>query len=306
MIKLYTLQQQQKQQLLCFFFLLISITFSTASSSSSPPSLHNIHPQHPEPEPNIDWDTFGFGLNNVRTNFMWLNQIHRLSGNDFENYSTSSQKCILPLAPLSLHPSCTVLNYGQSLFEGLKAFRRPDNTIALFRPDQNALQMYNGAECLLLPPVPVSTFIKAADAVTRNNTNWIPPHGSSALYLCLLLFGSGDGLGVKASNEAIFCIYCSPVGNYFKGGLKAIKLQAVKGYSRAAPGGSGSVKAGGNYAPAFLVQKKVWERGYDEALFLDVVRYVKQKPKKKQSMLLQQTLALKKHSHTYILMKVSF
>ena len=210
--------------------------------------------QHAPADLSVDWESFGFSLNGLRTDSMWLDKADALS--DHPSYSSSGY-CVVPNGLLQLDPACTVLNYGQALFEGLKAFRRADGTIALFRQEQNALRMRKGAERLLMPPVPIDTFVQAADAVVRANARWVPPLGKGALYLRPLLFGSGADLGVKPSSECTFCGYCSPVGNYFKGGLKAISLQAVKGYSRAAPGGSGGVKASGNYAPAFLVQREV-------------------------------------------------
>lgn len=225
--------------------------------------------EHVSADPSIDWDSFSFSLNGVKTDSMWVDRV--VVDEDETVYSDAVDKCLAPLGPLSLSPTCTVLNYGQSLFEGMKAFRRADGSIALFRPERNALRMKQGAERMCLPPVPVEVFVRAADSVVRANTKWVPPLGKGALYLRPLLFGSGEDLGVKPSHESTFCIYCSPVGNYFKGGLKAISLQAVRGFSRAAPGGSGGVKAGGNYAPAFLVQRQVKKRGYDEALFLDAV-----------------------------------
>ena len=158
-------------------------------------------------------------------------------------FNRHDSSCLVENGKLQLDPACTALNYGQALFEGMKAFRRADGTIALFRPERNAMRMMNGAERLLMPPVPIDTFVKAAEAVVRANAKWVPPHGKGALYLRPLLFGSGAGLGVAPSSECTFCIYCSPVGNYFKAGLKPIRLQAVKGYSRAAPGGSGGIKA---------------------------------------------------------------
>jgi branched-chain amino acid aminotransferase len=176
------------------------------------------------------------------------------------------------LGYLQISPTATVLNYGQALFEGMKAFRRVDGSIAMFRPERNALRMQQGARRFLLPPVPTDIFVQAADAVVRANARWVPPFGKGALYLRPLLMGTGEDLGVKPSWESTFCIYCSPVGNYFKGGLKAIRLQAVKGFSRAAVGGAGAVKASGNYAPAFMVQRQVRERGYDEVLCLDAAR----------------------------------
>ena len=230
--------------------------------------------QHADADPSVDWASFGFGLNGVRTDYMWLDQVSvdtvaSTKDND-ATYSASTEQCLVPLGPLPLHPSATVLNYGQSLFEGLKAVRRQcDGSIVLFRPHRNAKRMQAGAKRFFMPPVSEDTFVAAADAVVRANAKWVPPVGQGALYLRPLLMGTGEGLGVKPSTEVTFCIYCSPVGNYFKGNLKAIRLQAVKGFSRAAAGGSGGIKAAGNYAPAFQVQKQVRERGYDEVLCLD-------------------------------------
>ena len=226
--------------------------------------------EHPAPEADVDWDSFGFGLNGVRTDKMWVNTVS-VDDDGNANYSNSCEDCLSAMGTLQLSPTSTVLNYGQSLFEGTKAFRRMDGSIAMFRPDRNAARMQQGASRFLMPSVPTDVFVQAAAAVVRANAKWVPPFGKGALYLRPLLMGTGEGLGVKPSSECTFCIYCSPVGNYFKGGLKAIRLQAVRGFSRAAPGGSGAVKASGNYASAFLVQKQVKARGYDDALCLDAV-----------------------------------
>jgi branched-chain amino acid aminotransferase len=226
--------------------------------------------QHVAADPSIDWDSFSFSLNGVRTDSMWLNRVTVENGQ--ASYSSSTDDCVTDLGYLQISPTATVLNYGQALFEGMKAFRRVDGSIAMFRPDRNAQRMQQGAQRFLLPPVPTDTFVQAADAVVRANARWVPPFGKGALYLRPLLMGTGEDLGVKPSWESSFCIYCSPVGNYFKGGLKAIRLQAVKGFSRAAVGGAGAVKASGNYAPTFMVQQQVRERGYDEILCLDAAR----------------------------------
>ena len=220
---------------------------------------------HADPVPGIDWDSFGFSLNDVETDKMWVSRAQASDG----IYST--EDALQPMGPIPMSPAATVLNYGQALFEGLKAFRRADGTVALFRPQRNALRMQAGAERFFLPPVSTELFVQAAEEVVRANGRWIPPQGKGALYLRPLLMGTGAGLGVKPSTEATFCIFGSPVGNYFKGDLQAIRLQAVRGYSRAAPGGSGAIKASGNYAPAFSAQKAVRARGYDEILCLDAV-----------------------------------
>jgi branched-chain amino acid aminotransferase len=211
---------------------------------------------HADPDPSLDWDTFTFSLNNVATDVMWFDRVAYnpySNGDNEKSYSSCINDCLVPLGPIPLHPASTILNYGQGLFEGMKAFRRSNGSIVLFRPDMNGQRMHDGAERLCLPPVPVSVFVSAADAVVRGNARWVPPTGKGALYLRPLLFGSGAALGVAPSPEATFAIYCSPVGNYFAATsaatLKAIRLLAVRGYCRAAPGGSGGVKAAGNYAP---------------------------------------------------------
>mmetsp|Transcript_15513 Transcript_15513/g.22797 ORF Transcript_15513/g.22797 Transcript_15513/m.22797 type:complete len:405 (-) Transcript_15513:277-1491(-) len=241
---------------------LLLVLLATATAADS----------HAPPDPSLNWDSFGFGLNGVQTEFMWLDKVDATK-DDGEPYSDD---CLTPLGPLELHPASTILNYGQGLFEGLKAFRRSkDNNdndeIVLFRPDCNAERMAKGANRFLMPPVPTPTFLRAAKAVVRANAKFVPPFGKGALYLRPILFGSGHDLGVKPSHEVTFCIYGSPVGNYFKGELQAIQLLAVQGYSRAAPGGSGGIKAGGNYAPAFQLQRRVKQMGYDEVLCVDAL-----------------------------------
>lgn len=250
---------------------MFSLVFSFALCAATTTTLAATIPiEHAGPQANIDWDSFGFGLNGVRTDSMWVNTV-TLDEEGHADYSKACEDCLSPMGTLALSPTATVFNYGQALFEGMKAFRRMDGSIVMFRPDRNAARMQQGASRFLMPPVPTDTFIEAADAVVRANARWVPPFGKGALYLRPLLMGTGEDLGVKPSSQTTFCIYCSPVGNYFKGGLKAIRLQAVRGFSRAAPGGSGAVKASGNYAPAFLVQKQVKQSGYDEILCLDAV-----------------------------------
>lgn len=235
--------------------------FAASSSSPSPPS-------HAPPN-SVDWESFGFGLNGVQTEHMWLDTKKVDLDDPTSPFSASADDCLRPFGPIELYPTSTVLNYGQSLFEGLKAFRREDGTIVMFRPDMNARRMASGARRFLLPAVDLETFVAAAEEVVRANAHWVPPHGKGALYLRPLLMGTGADLGVKASHTATFCVYACPVGNYFKSGLTAIRLQAVRGFSRAAVGGAGSVKAGGNYAPAFQVQAAVRQRNFDEVLCLD-------------------------------------
>eukprot|EP00815_Leptocylindrus_aporus_P006465 CAMPEP_0116068084 /NCGR_PEP_ID=MMETSP0322-20121206/11445_1 /TAXON_ID=163516 /ORGANISM="Leptocylindrus danicus var. apora, Strain B651" /LENGTH=409 /DNA_ID=CAMNT_0003555117 /DNA_START=61 /DNA_END=1290 /DNA_ORIENTATION=- len=255
------------QGLTSYYF---SSKYCESSSLSNDGSVDAALSKSMEPDPSTPFESFGFGLN-VEVDFMWIDQINEGAGS--AAYSSEPRLCLKPMGEIRLHPAATVLNYGQSLFEGMKAFRRIDGSIALFRPERNASRMKSGAARLLIPPIPEKVFVKACNDLVRANAKWVPPYGKGALYLRPLLFGSGAALGVKPSTQYTFCIYCSPVGDYFKKGSdpKPIRLQAIEDYSRAAPGGVGSVKAAGNYAPCFKVQKEVKERGYDEALFLSVL-----------------------------------
>ncbi len=262
------------ETIVLFFFLCAIGVVSSTNFPASKSSAFIRKGSHEDPDPNLDFESFGFGLNGVDTDFMWIDTVEVDPASYTAEFSNDPNICLQKLAALQLHPSSTVLNYGQALFEGLKAFRRRDGSIIIFRPHENAKRLANGARRLLLPEIPTATFLGAVDNVVRSNSKFIPPAGKGALYMRPLLFGSEKSLGVKPAHEATFCVYASPVGNYFKGALKCIKLQAVRGYSRAGRGGSGCVKASGNYAPPFLVQKQVRERGFDEALFLDCVRLV--------------------------------
>lgn len=148
-------------------------------------SIKRTDAEHSSPKADVDWDSFSFGLNGVKTDFMWLNTIQAVDndGSDFSSYSLDSQSCLTEMKNLSLSPTATVFNYGQALFEGLKAFRRLDGTIAMFRPENNALRMQQGAQRFLLPPVSTEVFCRAADAVVRANARWVPPFGKVSNYV---------------------------------------------------------------------------------------------------------------------------
>jgi len=159
------------------------------------------------------------------------------------------------------------LNYGQGIFEGIKAFRTEKNRIVVFRPEENAKRLNDGAKRFLMPELPIDIFLDGVDQVVRSNSRWVPPTDKGSLYIRPLLFGSGPGLGVNPSDEYTFAVFVSPVGNYFKRGSPISLL--VTSYHRSAPHGSGDVKSIGNYAPIFLAQKEAKEGGFGEVLFLD-------------------------------------
>jgi len=179
---------------------------------------------------------------------------------------------------LSLSPAAGVINYGQGLFEGMKAQYAEDGSVVLFRPSDNARRSQEGARRLGMPPVPKEMFLDAVQKTVRENIRWVPPEGKGALYVRPLLFGSGAILGVAPAPEFTFLVYVSPVGPYFKGGITPTSLRVSDEFHRAAPGGSGGVKAIGNYAPGMVPSKMAKKEGYSEIIYLDAVnhRYIEE------------------------------
>lgn len=162
-----------------------------------------------------------------------------------------------------------ILQYCQEVFEGLKAYTTEDGSVVTFRPDLNAERMIDSAKRLEMPPFPKERFIEAVDQVVKANYEWVPPYGSGAtLYLRPYMFATGPVIGVKPSDEYQFRLFCTPVGPYFKGGAKPLTL-CVSDFDRAAPHGTGHVKAGLNYAMSLHANVAAHEAGYDENVFLD-------------------------------------
>lgn len=162
-----------------------------------------------------------------------------------------------------------VLQYAQTCFEGLKAKTSKDGKIVTFRPDLNAKRMIDTCERLCIPPIPEELFLKAVDEVVKANADFVPPYGTGAsLYLRPFIYGSGPVIGVKPSPEYTFRLFGTPVGSYFSGGLKPIKLM-VSDFDRAAPCGTGHVKAGLNYAMSMYAGQMAHSLGYDENMYLD-------------------------------------
>ncbi len=162
-----------------------------------------------------------------------------------------------------------ILQYCQECFEGLKAYRTEDGSIVTFRPDLNAERMMDSAARLEMPQFPKERFLAAVDAVVKANADWVPPYGSGAtFYLRPYMFASGPVIGVKPSHEYQFRIFGTPVGPYFKGGVKPLTL-CVSDFDRAAPHGTGHIKAGLNYAMSLHAHSVAHAAGYDENMFLD-------------------------------------
>ena len=177
---------------------------------------------------------------------------------------------VLPYGDLSMSPRAAVLNYGQGIFEGMKAQRTADGRIVIFRPNMNARRVKYGCERLLMPPVPEDIFIDALKQFVLANAQWVPPKGQGTLYIRPIVFGSGPVLGLAPAKAFTFCIFGSPVGSYFKGNqLTPLKIKVEVDFTRAAPGGSGGIKAIGNYAPSLLTAKNAKGEGFDNMVYLD-------------------------------------
>eukprot|EP00904_Undaria_pinnatifida_P004327 jgi/Undpi1/13896/HiC_scaffold_9.g03547.m1 len=171
---------------------------------------------------------------------------------------------------VKVHIANTALHYGQSVFEGLKAFHSKDGSVNLFRPDENAKRIKASAERILMEPPPPELFIKACKMAVQANMEFVPPYGSEgALYLRPLLFGTGARIGLQPSDEYTLLVMAIPVGNYYKEGMKPTTAVVVDDFDRAAPKGVGAVKAAGNYAADMLPNMQAKKAGYPIALYLD-------------------------------------
>jgi branched-chain amino acid aminotransferase len=173
--------------------------------------------------------------------------------------------------PLTLDPAAAVFHYGQEIFEGLKAYR-VGNGITLFRPEQNARRFQSSAERLAMPPVPEKVFIQAVEELVKIDVDWIPG-GEGTLYLRPFMLPIEPYLGVRPALEYIFMVIASPVGAYFKGGKKAVSVWLSKQYTRAASGGTGATKCGGNYAASLIAQAEAMKAGCDQVVFLDAAEH---------------------------------
>lgn len=171
--------------------------------------------------------------------------------------------------PIPMDPASAVLHYAQEIFEGLKAYAWPDGGAALFRPERNAARFAQSAVRMAMAPLPEPLFIDSVEHLVRIDREWIPKAGDASLYLRPFMFASEVFLGVKPASEYLFCVIASPSGSYFKGGLKPITVWISEDYTRAAPGGTGAAKCGGNYAASLAPHAEAVANGCDQVIFLD-------------------------------------
>lgn len=177
-----------------------------------------------------------------------------------------------PLQPLTLHPAAAVLHYAQEIFEGLKAYRLADGAMALFRPQANAARFNASAERLAMPALPEDQFVAACRELVSIDRDWFPTVDGGSLYLRPFMIATEAFLGVRPAKQYKFVVIASPAGNYFKSGAPAVSIW-VSQYTRAAPGGTGAAKCGGNYAASLVPQAEAMAKGHDQVVFLDAAEH---------------------------------
>ena len=170
--------------------------------------------------------------------------------------------------PLSLDPATSVLHYGQEIFEGMKAYTQPDGGVSLFRPEANARRFNSSAARMALPEIPEKDFVETVTALVKQDIKWVPKNVGESLYIRPFMIATEVGLGVRPSNHATYLVITTPASAYFNPS-KAVTVWISTEYVRAAPGGTGAAKTGGNYAGSLLAQKQAAAEGCDQVVWLD-------------------------------------
>ncbi|MCA0302360.1 MAG: branched-chain amino acid aminotransferase [Proteobacteria bacterium] len=226
--------------------------------------LQFVHTPHPSPLPADQRAELlknpGFGR--VFTDHMVTIRYHESKG--------WHDARVEPRAPIPMDPAAAVLHYAQEVFEGLKAYRTADGGATLFRPIENARRFQKSAERLAMPSLPEELFIESCDKLVSIDRAWIPD-GDGSLYLRPFMFANEVFLGVKPSSDYLYLVIASSVGAYFKGDSPAVSVWVSDDYTRAAPGGTGAAKCGGNYAASLLAQAEATQHKCDQVVFLDAV-----------------------------------
>ena len=207
----------------------------------------------------INWDELGFDAVETRSMFKATCSIDgQWSGGSLVPYGT-----------IELSPAAGVLNYGQGVFEGTKAFHTSKDNIVLFRIDRNARRMAWSTKRLCIPQMDPKFFKEAVITTLKDNFDYVPPYGKGSMYIRPIVWGTAPALGVRAVSEYTFMVFLSPVGSYFKGGVKPLNLKVETDYHRAAPRGIGNAKAIGNYSASLYPLMRAKKEGFDEVIYLD-------------------------------------
>ena len=210
---------------------------------------------------NIDWDTLGFDP--IETRSMFIAKCPR--DDEWTNGS------LIPYGNIELSPAAGVLNYGQGVFEGTKAYHTSKDNIVLFRIQRNAKRMAWSTKRLCIPEMNSDFFINAVTKTVKDNIDYIPPYGKGSLYVRPIVWGTAPALGVKAVSDYTFIVFVSPVGSYFKKGMRPLNLKVETDYHRAAPRGIGNAKAIGNYSASLYPLTMAKKQGFDEVIYLDSI-----------------------------------
>lgn len=210
----------------------------------------------------IDWDNLGFGK--YFSDHMFISNY---DGNSWDD------GLIMPYGPLPIEPGMCTLHYGQTVFEGLKAFHSVDGCVNIFRPDMNAKRLNHSASRVCIPPFNEHKFIEAIVELVKIDKDWVPKKRGQSLYIRPVMFGSGNFLGVHPSTTYMLIIMTSPVASYYPEGLNPLKILIADEYVRAVRGGLGSAKTAANYAASLLAGQKAKDGGYSQVLWLDGITH---------------------------------
>lgn len=207
----------------------------------------------------LDWPNLSFGY--IKTDYNVRSEYKDGKWSEPQQFDSEH---------INIHMAATCLHYGQEAFEGLKAFKGKDGKIRIFRLEDNAKRLQSSCQGVMMAELPTELFVESVKKVVKLNERFIPPYGSgAALYIRPLLIGTSAQIGVKPSKEYLFVVFVSPVGPYFKEGFKPTPVAILRGYDRAAPLGTGTIKIGGNYAASLVPGSEGSSKGYSAVLYLD-------------------------------------
>ncbi len=207
----------------------------------------------------IDWDNLGFNVVETRS-------MYKAMCRQGEPWQSGG---LIPYGTIKLSPAAGVLNYGQGCFEGTKAYQTAKDRVVLFRPEMNAKRMVMSTRRLCIPEMNQEFFLQAVEETLKDNIDYVPPYNKGSLYIRPIVWGTSPAIGVRPVEEYTFMVFVSPVGPYFKGGGKPLRLIVSNDYHRAAPKGIGDAKAIGNYSASLYPLTEAKNRGFDEVIYLD-------------------------------------
>ena len=213
---------------------------------------------HSKTKFSTDWDDLGFKIIETKSMFKTV----------YDAKKEWAKGGLFPYEAINISPASSVLNYAQGVFEGMKAYNSAKNRIVLFRPERNAERMAQSTQRLCIPKMTEDYFLRAVTQTVGDNADYIPPYGQGSMYVRPIAFGTTPSISVGPASDYTFIVFCSPVGSYFKSGVKPLHLLMSNEYHRAAPKGIGNAKAIGNYSASLLPGSKAKSQGYNDVIYL--------------------------------------